>query len=1274
MAQDKVFTIKIDGIKESISNLSTLEDALSSIEKKVNTVNSNGGFTVASKESSKAMDELAKLTQKITQYDKEYQMAVEASKGVLRDKNQEVKQAIELEKANIVAQEGAKSTYYEKQQLLSALGKQIKSMNADTEEEKQKQQELISQYSALNKELKDFDASLGNSQRNIGDYKNSIKEAAEGLRDIGAEANEAQERLAQMIYEGKGGTKEFEELAKKAGELKRADELADQAMERHISTMKGLDDVINIAQSATAAFELYTGAMSAFGIETEGAEEAMQKMMSAMSIIQSLQTLQDTLTGNTASATLLSKALKVTGVQLVQNQMAAIKATAAQEGMSTAQKAGAVASKTLGLAMKAIPLMLIIGLVATLITHWEDIVGWFEKTFPALKKMGGAFNVLKGVIMGVGKAVVHWLVNPIETFANVIKKVLKGDFEGAIKAATDGLKNQFKGTADAFKSGFQDQVERGMEDMSRKAAAEMDKTLTHQKNMITKQKNADGTYRKEYIAANKKMFDNRKKMYKKDSDEYRKVLEDEAAFNQQIEDAKEAAAKKSAAERTKVNKAAADAAKKAAQETAQAIKEAEEEWKNYTDASHEYTNTLLDEQVLTLKAEERLQKRRLESYSSGPIERYVVELKKLNEIQSQIDDIERAKQLGDISKALADNIKNLDKNTEAWKRFEKAQYEVIKKTALDSGKSLKDAEKFAEISSSNIENVWRQMFNQMLTMSDEERYALLDSLGYNKQIQEELINLSNARTEKEKAEVKKRLNILKTEQTRILNSWQKINGMIIKAKDESNGKMIDSQNNSLDVMKNELNEYANDAERTYQQLMNRIKDIDVEPVAKDNIWGKLFGVIDEKETLDKYERIRKMWSRAYDDIQTVIKKSEEQWDVYLNNIAAIYSQDSINYKKAVQEKMDALEKLRKKAFEVGKVANAPTSLNGDYNADGNEDSGKPKRKLWYGGNDRKSDGSKYNLFDNVSNLFNSLDETVLGPAMDTFSMFMNFAIEETAQRLEQVQDMHDKALDKVNESADKIKELNEAIKDSGNDNMDATKQQLADEQLLYAQRLAEEKKLAEEERNLKNKKGQQEANARKMELRYQRAMGIANTAQGASKALADWGWPLGAIFAGVMTALGLVQTALITKQIGQIKPVKYAEGGLLSGPSHSQGGIKAMNGALELEGNEYVVNKKSTSKYINILERINSNDPSVRYLQGGSPQYADTRIRKFANGGLTPNFEKIDSNLRANNEANRVLSAIDNINFTPTVAVKDIWKAEDRLVRVRGLSGLDNKN
>ena len=1274
---DKEWKIKIGGIQESIDNLTTLKDVLSSIERKVNTVNSNGGFTVSSKESKKAMDELARLTQKITQYDKEYQIAVEASKGVLKDKNKEVKQLVELEKANIVVQEGAKSTYYEKQQLLSALGMQIKSMNADTDEGKQKQQELISQYSALNKELKDFDASLGNHQRNVGDYKNSIKEAAEELRDIGAEANEAQERLAQMIYEGKGGTKEFEELAKKAGELKRADELADQAMERHISTMKGLDDVINIAQSATAAFELYTGAMSAFGLESEGATEAMQKMMSAMSIIQSLQTLQESLTGNTASATLLSKALKATGVELVQTQMSAIKATAAQEGLSTAQKAGAVASKTLGLALKAIPLMFIIGLVATLVTHWQDIVGWFEKTFPILKSMGGAMNVLKGVIVGVGKAVVQWLVNPFETFAKVIKRIMAGDFTGAVQEAVNGVKKQFTGLASAFKDGFQSQVQRGMEDMTRKAATEMDKTLTHQKNMITKQKNADGTYRKEYIEANKKMFANRKKMYKKDSDEYRKVLEEEAAFNQQIEDAKVGAVKKSSGERIK-------AAKDVAQETEKLIKEAEEEFKRYKDATYEFGVSMLEQDTLELKKEERLQKRKLESYSAGPIERYHEELTKLGATQDRIYGNEFNQQLGAIAKTLADNIKNIDKTSEAWQKLEKANYEYVMDMVLDYGFTIEQAEEQAKKSTSDMSNIWKLLFYQLKDMEAEERMALIESLGYREQIQEETAKLSAGTSEKEKAEAKKRLNILKTEQTNIISSWEKVNSLIIKAKDYANARTIENENQLVHVMKNELDDYANDVERTYQGLMKRLKEVNVEPVAKDNIWGKLFGAVDEKKTLEKYKSIKELWTSAYKEIQSVLKKSETNWDAYVDYVATVYGEDSIQYKKATQEKMDALEKLRKKAIEVGKVASAPTSMNGDLNADGTQDT--PSGNTTTRGGSMQQGLGKFNEF------FSKINDTLLAPAMDTFTMFMDFAIEQTAQRLEQVQELHDKALDKVNESADKIKDLNESLRDSGDDNMEATKQQLADEQLLYAQRLAEERKLADEEQALKNKQAQQEATARKMELRYQMVMAIANTAQGASKALATWGWPLGAIFAGIMTALGAVQVALIAKQIGAIKPVKYADGGIINGKPHSQGGVRVGNTNIEVEGGEMVISKKNTQRYKDVLYKINSNDPSVRYLQGSTRQYADggimqyaeTKIRKYADGGIIQyadtkirkyasggelNFDMADESLRTQQDTSKLMAAIGSINMNPIVTVKDIWKAEDRLVKVRALSG-----
>lgn len=1102
--------------------------------------------------------------------------------------------------------------------------------------------ESASDFDKLKKSVDGSKNSLDSQNTTVSDYSKAIRTASKEIRTIQGEM------LNLEKY-----SKAWMELAKKSGEYR--DEINDirDATNRYASDTKRLDDVINLAQSATASFTLYKGAMAAFGVESENADKALTELAGAMSIIESLQTLSNTLKGSTATAELFKNVMKATGVELVQTQMSAIKATAAQEGLSTAQKAGAVASKTLGLALKAIPLMFIIGLVATLVTHWQDIVGWFEKTFPVLKSMGGAMNALKGVIVGVGKAALQWLVNPFETFAKVIKRIMAGDFTGAVQEAVNGVKKQFTGLASAFKDGFQSQVQRGMEDMTRKAATEMDKTLTHQKNMITKQKNADGTYRKEYIEANKKMFANRKKMYQKDSDEYRKVLEEEAAFNQQIEDAKTGAVKKSSSERIK-------AAKDVAQETEKLIKEAEEELKRYNDASYEFGVNMLNEEVLRLKEKERLQKRKLESYSAGPIERYREELEKLYETQSKIYNIEATKEIDAISKSLADNIKNLDKTSEAWQRFEKEVYEDAKNYALGYGESIKDAEKYAETAISSMSNIWGQMFSQMKDMSEEERIDLLNSLGYKKQIQDETVKLSAATSEKEKAEAKKRHNILKTEQANIINSWQKINNLLIKSKDDANARAIENENQLVQVMKNELDDFANDAERSYQLLMKRLKEVNVEPVAKDNIWGKLFGAVDEKKTLEKYNSIKELWTSAYKDIQSLLKKSETNWDAYVNYVAKVYGEDSIQYKKATQEKMDALEKLRKKAIEVGKVASAQTSMNGDLNADGTPDT--PSGNTTTRGGSMQQGLGKFNEF------FSKINDTLLAPAMDTFTMFMDFALEETAQRLEQVQELHDKALDKVNESADKIKELNENLRDSGDDNMEATKQQLADEQLLYAQRLAEERKLADEEQALKNKQAQQEAAARKMELRYQMVMAIANTAQGASKALATWGWPLGAIFAGIMTALGAVQVALIAKQIGAIKPVKYADGGIINGKPHSQGGVRVGNTNIEVEGGEMVISKKNTQRYKDVLYKINSNDPSVRYLQGSTRQYADTKIRKYASGGEL-NFDMADESLRTQQDTSKLMAAIGSINMNPIVTVKDIWKAEDRLVKVRALSG-----
>jgi len=67
---------------------------------------------------------------------------------------------------------------------------------------------------------------------------------------------------------------------------------------------------------------------------------------------------------------------------------------------------------------------------------------------------------------------------------------------------------------------------------------------------------------------------------------------------------------------------------------------------------------------------------------------------------------------------------------------------------------------------------------------------------------------------------------------------------------------------------------------------------------------------------------------------------------------------------------------------------------------------------------------------------------------------------------------------------------------------------------------------------------------------------------------------------------------------------KFAKGGVLSGPSHAQGGIKTRFG--ELEGGEYVVNKRSTQSFMPLLSAINS-----------------VGNRKYANGGMMPTMDSI---------------------------------------------------
>ena len=324
------------------------------------------------------------------------------------------------------------------------------------------------------------------SVKGVENLGNAVNSNATTIKDLRTALKATKDEMAGLDK----NTKQWQDLAKVAGDYKDRIDDINQATSRFASDTKMLDDAINIGKSMTSVFTLAKGAMSAFGLETEGAVEAIQKLQGAMAIIQSLQSLQETLRGSTAVTDAFTKA---------------------QALLTKAMGTGSIAAKTLRGALLSIPLMLIIGLVTELVMHWEDVVKWFKNTFPIIDTLSKKFNGFKGIIKGVGEAIVHWLTNPIVTLGKALKKLFKGDFSGALEEIKSGFIKQFTGVKDAFLKGVEDS-KKSVEEASEKTG----------KKVVKDAKNTA----KEVKDITKKMLDDLAKMQRKAENDIQKMRDE----------------------------------------------------------------------------------------------------------------------------------------------------------------------------------------------------------------------------------------------------------------------------------------------------------------------------------------------------------------------------------------------------------------------------------------------------------------------------------------------------------------------------------------------------------------------------------------------------------------------------------------------------------------------------------------------------------------------------------------------------------------------------
>lgn len=220
---------------------------------------------------------------------------------------------------------------------------------------------------------------------------------------------------------------------------------------------------------------------------------------------------------------------------------------------------------------------------------------------------------------------------------------------------------------------------------------------------------------------------------------------------------------------------------------------------------------------------------------------------------------------------------------------------------------------------------------------------------------------------------------------------------------------------------------------------------------------------------------------------------------------------------------------------------------------------------------------------------------------------------------------------------------------------------------MSAQRasLAQQKMIENEENKLKDKKEKLELQQRKRERDRAVISAIISTALATANGLATQPFvPVGIAMGALAGTLGAVQIALIKSQ-------KYANGGVIQGKSHSQGGVKVLGGRAEVEGGEFITNKQSTSANLDILEFINSKkrrvdlNDLVTFYSSRKALPKPIAKTKFANGGEIPS-------LRTDLDINdKLITMFEEFGRRPSVvSVVDIIKAQDKVNKVRTLAGV----
>lgn len=501
-------------------------------------------------------------------------------------------------KTNKQEVEAAEGSYNQLSQQMRELKKEWKATSDEAE-----RNALGKEIKGINDQLKALDQSIGNNQRNVGNYAGSFQSLKEEIR-------QARDVMAGAAR----GSDEYAAAARRAAEA--SDKLRDMQKEI-VNGASGLDNqfsvISNTMSSVAGGFAAAQGAMALFGAESENLQKTFVKLQAAMSMTQGFKALAE-----------LPKALNAAKI--------------AFGGVTTSVKTFTKSLTGIKGAIAATGIGLLLVLLGELIANWDKVT-------EAVENFVGGLDGLKEKLAGIGNVIKNLVTGPFKALG----QALKLDFKGAAET----LKNSFSVAAN-YAEGASKQATKNAIKAEERRRREFAKSREEYIADMEAQKGADWKYSKEGQKAYRELYNAKLKMYKKDSEEYKKAQREMWSYERELKDRKKTNTPKPAKPDTD------NAAEQEAKEIEERRKAAVEAYEKLIATETSEEEKLHQETLAKLKDGLELQSLTQEEYNKGleaEEERHKKVLKEIAEKQAnELADIA----IQSLKNLQAENLKQLE--------------------------------------------------------------------------------------------------------------------------------------------------------------------------------------------------------------------------------------------------------------------------------------------------------------------------------------------------------------------------------------------------------------------------------------------------------------------------------------------------------------------------------------------------------------------------------------------------------------------------------------